>query len=64
MSSILKAILDPGDEVVVFANKEAGITHVDQITKEYSISCMRDHYVERIALIMMEPSNLGKKDVH
>ena len=51
------------DEVVIFAHKDAGVTHIDQVDKNFSVACMRDYYVERISLILMEPSGLGRKDV-
>ncbi|MBR1375253.1 MAG: hypothetical protein IJ566_04125 [Cardiobacteriaceae bacterium] len=52
------------DEVTIFANKNAAISHINQVDSSFSIACMRDYYVERISLILMEPSNLGKKDIN
>lgn len=61
-----KPLLRPtfiSDEVVLFAKINEPISKVEQVNNLYSVACMSDSFIERIGLIILEPSEMGKDDL-
>lgn len=61
-----KPLLRPtftADEVVIFTKQQNNIRKIEEINNLYTAACVRDFFIERVGLILLEPSEMGKDDL-